>query len=208
MSGVGGIPSRQIRATFSSSTVTVYQAFPSAIARPALIAQRFVPPFKMSRMTWIKPSFLWMMYRSGWATKENQEVILAIQISRTGFEWALENSALTDYDKHVYRDRREWEERKKATPVRVQWDPERSLALTPQPWRSIQVGLSREAVNLYVHDWISEIVDITPMVRKAHSLVIADRQDLARTIIPEEEPYAIPGRIKKIIGATDQDSLV
>jgi len=40
-------------------------------------------------MTWIKPSFLWMMYRSGWATKPGQEHILATQITRDGFEWAL-----------------------------------------------------------------------------------------------------------------------
>ncbi|WP_141653813.1 DUF4291 family protein, partial [Erwinia billingiae] len=28
------------------------------------------PPFSMTRMTWIKPSFLWMMYRSGWGMKD------------------------------------------------------------------------------------------------------------------------------------------
>jgi hypothetical protein len=38
-------------------------------------------------MTWIKPSFLWMMYRCGWATKPGQERVLAIQITREGFEW-------------------------------------------------------------------------------------------------------------------------
>src|SRR4051812_17137799 len=39
------------------------------MAEPALSAGTFVPPFKAGRMTWIKPSFLWMMYRSGWATQ-------------------------------------------------------------------------------------------------------------------------------------------
>jgi hypothetical protein len=36
-------------------------------------------------MTWIKTNFLWMMYRSGWATKHNQEKILAITIKKEGF---------------------------------------------------------------------------------------------------------------------------
>ena len=40
-------------------------------------------------MTWIKPSFLWMMYRCGWGLKEGQETVLAVEITREGFEWAL-----------------------------------------------------------------------------------------------------------------------
>ncbi len=40
----------------------------------------------MNRMTWIKPNFLWMMYRSGWAVKKNQERILAIKLTKKGFE--------------------------------------------------------------------------------------------------------------------------
>ena len=49
-------------------------------------------------MTWIKPSFLWMMHRSGWATKPGQERVLAIEITRAGFEWALSHAALSHYD--------------------------------------------------------------------------------------------------------------
>jgi hypothetical protein len=52
-------------------------------------------------MTWIKPSFGWMMYRSGWAAKPGQERILAIEISRTGFDWALAHSCLSQYSPRV-----------------------------------------------------------------------------------------------------------
>ena len=55
---------RQIRAIFDEDTITVYQAYSKKIALPAVKNQKFVPPFKMERMTWIKPSFLWMMYLS------------------------------------------------------------------------------------------------------------------------------------------------
>jgi Domain of unknown function (DUF4291) len=41
----------------------------------------------MGRMTWIKPSFNWMTYRSGYATKPGQEVVLGIDIAREGFDW-------------------------------------------------------------------------------------------------------------------------
>ncbi|MGF6882260.1 hypothetical protein ABIA39_002859 [Nocardia sp. GAS34] len=47
-------------------------------------AQRFVSPFSLNRMTWIKPSFRWLMQRSGWARKPGQEHILAVRITRAG----------------------------------------------------------------------------------------------------------------------------
>jgi hypothetical protein len=62
---VNDIPTRQIRAQYDDSVIRVYQAYSDAIADVALERQTFVsPPFKMERMTWIKPSFLWMMYRA------------------------------------------------------------------------------------------------------------------------------------------------
>jgi hypothetical protein len=84
----GGRQKRTVRALYDESSITVYQAYPKEIAQRAVKAGTFVAPFKSDRMTWIKPSFLWMMYRSGWATKPNQEHVLSIEIARAGFEWA------------------------------------------------------------------------------------------------------------------------
>jgi hypothetical protein len=86
-------PYHEVRAAFSDATVRVYQAYSPAIADKAVAEQGFAPPFSRERMTWIKPSFTWMMYRSGWAEKEGQERILAIDILRNGFEWALATPA-------------------------------------------------------------------------------------------------------------------
>lgn len=55
------VPYRQVRAVWDARSITVYQAYGPAIAGPAVAAGRFVPPFSRSRMTWVKPSFLWMM---------------------------------------------------------------------------------------------------------------------------------------------------
>jgi hypothetical protein len=84
---------KSIRAVFDDETITVYQAYRKEIAIPAVKNQKFVPPFKMERMTWIKPSFLWMMYSSGWATKEGQEHVLAIKITREGWRYTIPNSS-------------------------------------------------------------------------------------------------------------------
>ncbi|WP_325082385.1 DUF4291 family protein [Klebsiella aerogenes] len=64
------IPERQIRDFFTKNFIRVYQAYSDEIANSAIKNNTFVsPPFSLTRMTWIKPSFLWMMYRSGWKKK-------------------------------------------------------------------------------------------------------------------------------------------
>lgn len=184
-------PLQQIRATYDESTIRVYQAFSDAIADSALLAGTlFSPPFKMERMTWIKPSFLWMMYRSGWGLKdEGQKRILAIDISRVGFEWALKNGCLTHVDKSLSKE--EWEAKKKASPVRIQWDPERNLLLEPLTHRAIQIGLSKEAVTLYVQQWITRISDVTALAHSVRSLVALEQFEEATQILPLERPYVI-----------------
>jgi uncharacterized protein DUF4291 len=195
------VPMRQVRAAFDARTVTVYQAYSSAIAEPAIATGRFVSPFKLDRMTWIKPSFLWMMYRCGWGTKPNQERVLAISITRVGFEWALSYSSLSHHDPAVYASHTEWAEHKKTTPVRVQWDPERSLLLKPLHHRAIQIGLAGAAARHYVEDWTVGITDITALAHEIHDLVAAGDLTAAGNKLPAERPYPLSDSLKAVIGA-------
>ena len=75
---------RKIRASYDRDSVVVYQAFRDQIAKPAIAQGKFVAPFSWGRMTWIKPSFLWMMARCHWGKKSGQENVLAIRIRRGG----------------------------------------------------------------------------------------------------------------------------
>jgi uncharacterized protein DUF4291 len=176
-------PNFQIRARYTELTVRVYQAYPASIARPALAAGRFVAPFSFSRMTWIKPSFNWMMYRSGFATKPGQEVILAIDITREGFEWALAHAVLSAFHPDIHRSLEEWRRLLSERPVRIQWDPERDWRLTAmENVRTIQIGLSGEAVRRYVNDWIVNIEDVTSL---AHSLQRLAPGEVAPTNRPD-----------------------
>lgn len=144
-------PHREVRAVYDAETIRVYQAYSDEIADAALAAGTFVAPFKRDRMTWIKPSFLWMMYRSGWASKDaGQQRVLAIDITRTGFEWALRYSCLSDTAARLGKD--EARRLMNASPVRVQWDPERDLHFNPLGHRSIQIGLAGNAVDHYLDD--------------------------------------------------------
>lgn len=187
------MPEHTIRAIFDEQTIRVYQAYRGEIALPALNAGRFVPPFKMRRMTWIKPSFNWMMYRSGFAAKEGQEFVLGIDIKRTGFEWALANAAHARFP-GVHSSHEAWQHAIAQKPVRVQWDPERDWRLSLIPGvRAIQIGLSGEAVERYVNDWIVRIEDVTPIARAA---ALANAPDLLPCAL--ERPYPVPEHLASI----------
>ena len=188
---IGGVshPQREIRALHDDETITVYQAYSPAIAVPAVAGQRFTAPFKLDRMTWVKPSFLWMMYRCGWATKEGQEHVLAVRLTRSGFDEAYSSACLSHYVPDVHESRAAWARQLKHSQVRVQWDPERSLRLAPLPYRSLQLGLSGDAVHRYVHEWTAGITDVTGLAREIHALVRAGDLDAAQALLPAERPY-------------------
>jgi len=182
-----------VRAAFDAETVIVYQAYRHEIADAALAAGTFAAPFSLNRMTWIKPSFLWMMYRCGWASRPGQERVLAIRMSRSGFEAALAESCVSHFDPVLYPDRDAWRRALVACPVRVQWDPERALDGQPLQHRALQVGLSGSAITRYVTEWIRSIEDITSTLeRRRHGL---DQ-------LPVERPYPLPVTVAERISAT------
>ena len=190
----------EIRADFDATTITVYQAYAPDIALPAAAAGRFVPPFSRGRMTWIKPSFLWMMERCGWGQKPGQERVLAVRITRAGWETALSLAALTHPDPAVYADPDEWRVAAEAAPVRVQWDPERDLRGGKLAHRSIQVGLGREVINQYADEWTVAITDLTPQVRKMHDLVRRGETDAAKRHLPPARVYPVSGALARRLG--------
>lgn len=182
-------PNHRIRALHTDSTITVYQAYTPAIGVPAARDGRFPAVWKRDRMTWIKPSFLWMMYRCGWGEKEGQETVLAVEITREGFEWALQNAALSHYERGVHPDRDTWRRELRRAPTRVQWDPERDLRLSALPYRSLQLGLSGEAARRYADEWTVSITDVTPLAHEVHALVRGGDLEAASRLLPGERPY-------------------
>ncbi|MEU7552362.1 DUF4291 domain-containing protein [Streptomyces sp. NPDC044571] len=184
-----GPPLRQIRAAHTATTVTVYQAYAPRLGLPAARDGRFPAAWKRERMTWIKPSFLWMMYRCGWATKADQETVLAVEITREGFDHALRHACLSHFESGTHTDREAWQQALRAAPARVQWDPERDLHLNPLPHRSLQLGLSGPASRAYADAWTVSIRDVTPLARQIHALVRSGDEAAARALLPVETPY-------------------
>lgn len=188
---------RRILASYTDDTIRIYQAYNRYIAEEAVRLGTFGSHFGMHRMTWIKPSFLWMMYRCGWAEKDsNQECVLAIDLSRKGFDTILQNAVLSSFHEDVYGTLKHWEERRNTAQVICQWDPDRDAFGSPLPRRAIQLGLRGDMVQCYVHDWICGVTDITDQVR---SLKL--QRDAGEMLqFPEEKEYPVSEEIRKILG--------
>ena len=177
---------RNIYAVFDDKTIRVYQAYNNEIADEALKLGKFGSKFSLNRMTWIKPSFLWMMYRSGWATKQGQERILAIDLKREGFDEIVKNSVLSSFREVSDLSKEEWKEKLENSEVRCQWDPDRDIYGNPIGRRAIQLGIKGETVKKYINEWIVNITDITEEVFKVElfqSLCFLKRKSILENIL-------------------------
>ncbi|MEU9045497.1 MULTISPECIES: DUF4291 domain-containing protein [unclassified Kitasatospora] len=173
---------REIRADHDDRTIVLYQAYPPAVADAALAAGRFVPPFSFGRMTWIKPSFRWLMHRSNWAQKPGQTRVLAVRITRAGWEEALGRAVLTTaHPDEVAR-----------AEVHVQWDPERTLRGAALNHYSIQVGVGRSLIRTFAEEWVTGLTDLTPQVQRIAALVRGGQAAKAQRLLPPERPYPLP----------------
>jgi hypothetical protein len=77
---------RHIQALFDAESVVVYQAYQHEIGYFAAHYGYFGGGFCLNRMSLIKPIYMWMIYRSGWGTKEGHEVTLAVRLRRDAFD--------------------------------------------------------------------------------------------------------------------------
>jgi hypothetical protein len=155
---------QQILAQFDEDSIVVYQAYRPSIALYAVANQRFGGDFSFNRMSWIKPNFLWMMYRSGWATKEGQEHILAVRLRRTFFDQVLEAAVASTFRVGGYSSHQEWQAAVANSEVRLQWDPDHDPLGACVQRRAVQLGLRGETLRQYGQSALVSIEDITPFV--------------------------------------------
>jgi hypothetical protein len=178
-----------ILAQYDAESIIVYQAYSPAIGHFAAQQGYFGGDFKLSRMTWIKPNFLWMMYRSGWGKKPGQEVTLAIRLSRSAFEEVLAQAVHSIYIPEIYENHEGWRNAVKNSDVRLQWDPDHSPGGGKLERRAIQLGLQGEVIAKYARDWIMSIEDISDFVAQQYSHVL--NQAEADLLTPSESPYPV-----------------
>lgn len=156
----------QFRSEWDEYGVYFYQAFNCKIANWALKNQKFGgPDYKTTRMTWIKPSLAWMLYRSGYASKDiNQNRILKIKVPHHIVAQLLTSCSLGHGGG--------------GTDGRVQWDPYRTIYYSDPDYkypekkpskRAIQIGLKGSLCKLF-NDNILEIEDVTALAKQIQAI--------------------------------------
>jgi hypothetical protein len=178
---------RHIVAQFDEEGVIVYQAYRPAIGNFAATHGYLGGDFSLTRMSWIKPNFLWMMYRSGWGQKEDQEVVLAVKIKRAAFDTILANAVRSEHNPDLYPTEKDWKRAVINSNVRLQWDPDHSPTGGKLERKAIQLGLRGDILALYAREWIIWVEDISEFVREQHQ----NLGDFSQLIVPSETIYPV-----------------
>jgi hypothetical protein len=180
---------RPILAQFDAESVVVYQAYRPEIGHFAAEHGYFGGAFNFDRMSWIKPNFLWMMFRSGWGTKPDQEVTLAVWLKRSAFDAILQEAVHSTFVPEVYGSEAEWKRAVAGSSVRLQWDPDHDPSGAKVERRALQLGLRGEMLARYAREWIVRIEDISPFVaeQRGHAQPTAYDQ----LALPREEVYPV-----------------
>ena len=195
-------PYRQIRASADTETIVVYQAYSDEIGKAAVQKQKLnaSPSFKIGRMTWIKPSWNWMMYRSGFAGKDaRQNCILAIRMKHEHFIALLEQAKLSHGNQQA-----EDAATKEGPKVVVQWDPERGPKLEKLAYRSIQIGIPGALVSKWVSEWIVSIEDVTAQATELKARIDAEpdvsEEELRKLgLLPEEQEFEVSQSLRSLL---------
>ncbi len=193
---------RHILAQFDEDSIVVYQAYRPAIAIYAVTHQRFGGEFSFNRMSWIKPNFLWMMYRSGWAMKAGQEYILAIRLRRAFFDEILETAVASSFGASRFSTQEEWKEALGKSDVRLQWDPDHDPRGNALERRAVQLGLRGNVLRRFGGEELLSIEDITPFVATQRAFLESGYGNLKT---PLEQVY-VPSSRRAVenIGLTEQ----
>lgn len=178
---------RHILAQFDAETVIVYQVYHPLIGNFAVEHQRFGGPFSFSRMSWIKPNFLWMMFRSGWGTKENQEVTLAVRLRRPFFDSLLAAAVPSSWDRMCYPSEDDWKRDVARSSVRLQWDPDHHPSGAPLNRRAIQLGLRGDVLTAFGTRELLEVIDLSVFVAEQRQRLASG--GLRELVCPQERVY-------------------
>jgi hypothetical protein len=179
---------RHILAQFVAESVVVYQAYRPEIGRFAARHGYFGGGFRLGRMSWIKPNFLWMMYRSGWGTKQGQEVTLAVRLRRDAFDRILSLAVHSTFVPEVYGSEEAWRQAVAGSDVRLQWDPDHGPGGDPLERRAIQLGLRGDVLAGYAGEWLLGVEDVSEFVAEQRANAAAPCE---RLVTPGEDVYPV-----------------
>ena len=179
---------RHVLAQFDDETVVVYQAYNPAIGQFAATHGVLGGDFSYRRMSWVKPNFLWMMFRSGWGTKPDQEVTLALRVRRAFFDSLLAAAVPSSWCPEEFATEEDWSKAVARSAVRLQWDPDHSPAGGKLTRRAIQLGLRGDVLETFGRRELLEVIDLSEFVAEQRERLAS--RGVAELVTPRERVYA------------------
>ena len=150
-----------------------------------------------------------MMYRSGWGTKQDQEVTLALRVQRAFFDSLLAAAVPSSWDREQFATEEEWSRAVGRSSVRLQWDPNHHPSGAKLERRAMQLGLRGEVLEAFGRRKLVEVNDLPEFVADQRarlsssgvSALVTPRERVYRPADPEvvsllrlaEAPDAEPG---------------
>jgi hypothetical protein len=183
---------RELIADYDQSGLFVYQAFKPDTVAEAARQNRFGRGFTFDRLTWIKPSFGWVLHRSEYARKHRMEAIARIKISHAGFLEILGGAVSTSFE-GPFAGEAEWRLALSRSLVRYQWDPDYDLFGRPLSRRALQLGLRGAIVRRYVEEFTLAIEDATALAHELEAALIKKSEPPA---VYEERPYPLSPELR------------
>jgi hypothetical protein len=186
---------KHILAHYDADSIVVYQAYRPSIGEYAIKHGEFGGDFSYARMSWIKPNFLWMMYRSGWGTTEGQEITLGLRLRRRFFDSILAQAVASSLNQSDQASQEDWKASLARSNVRLQWDPDHHPRGNALARRAIQLGLRGAVLEDFGKRELIEVIDMTEFVAEQRDLIsrvgIGElRTPVERVYVPGEEAIA------------------
>lgn len=196
---------KEIYACYDNKYIRLYMACSKEVAEEADKLGKFGEMYNKNKMTWVNPSFLWIMERSHWGRKKNQERILAVDLLREGFDGLLEQAVLTSNESCVYKTAEEWEKAYEEADVYCQWDADKNVYGSSIDKMALQIGIKGRALNSFLDNYIVDLFDITPYVNKWKKKL--DNYSLNEENLPKEKLYLVTDKIKAKLGVIEEEDV-
>ncbi|MEN7551725.1 DUF4291 family protein [Rapidithrix thailandica] len=189
MESTGESVSKLIYADYDEEGVYVYQAFKPQTVQTAVALGTFGKGFGLDRISWIKPSFGWVLRRTKYGTKNRMQGIAKIKLSHQAFHEIISQSIESHWNQNVFASEDVWRNRLNSSDVIHQWDPERDLIGRRLERQAIQIGIRGEVIKKYVSDYIIGVEDVSSLAHEISRIKKGGATNFPG--VPEEKEYPI-----------------
>jgi uncharacterized protein DUF4291 len=128
-----------------------------------------------------------MMYRSGWGTKEGQEMTLGLRLRRSFFDSILAQAVASSFGQSDQSSQEAWKASLASSNVRLQWDPDHDPHGDAVARRAIQLGLRGPVLEVFGKHELIEVIDMTEFVSSQREIL--SRVGIGELKTPVERVY-------------------